>query len=112
MVTLGGESTEDEDFYLTLQRKKHFTDQDVKFGTADVYIEVCSQGMSWYGNIDAFELLPSSVKVELSSEAALEKGIERGVAVSFSPGLHAELSAALRVVFEGRDYYREVHAGA
>jgi len=107
VVSLTGESTEEEDFYLMLQRKKDFTEQDVKFGMADVYIEVCGQGMSWYGNIEFFEVGAASVKVELSAAAASEVGIEQGIDVSFPQASHPELCAALRLVFEGRDYYRE-----
>ena len=107
IVGLKGESSDELDYYLMLQRQKEFDEQDVKLGMADVYIEVCGQGMSWYGNIDSFELHPASVEVELSEAAATEVGIERGIHISFPPERHIELSVALREVFAGRRYYRE-----
>ena len=69
IVTLAGESTDGEDFYLWLRRKNHFTARDHELGMADVYIEYCGQGMSWYGHIDSFRLLKESVEVQLSAAA-------------------------------------------
>lgn len=107
IVTLRGDSTDEMDYYLMLQRKTHFTEQDTKLGMADVYIEYCGQGMSWYGNIDSFQLLTASVEVQMSDAAAAEKENDGKVVVSFEAEQRARLQSAFREVFEGRAYYSE-----
>jgi hypothetical protein len=107
IVTLAGESTDDEDFYLMLQRKKLFNARDHELGMADVYIEYCGQGMSWYGHIDSFRLLKESVEVQLSAAAAAEKQNDGKVVVSFNSNERTKLQTAFREVFEGRAYYTD-----
>jgi len=107
IVTLAGESTDDEDFYLMLQRKRHFTARDHELGMADVYIECCGQGMSWYGHIDSFRLLKESVEVQVSAAAAAEKQNDGKVVVSFNSNERAKLQTAFREIFEGRAYYTD-----
>ena len=106
-VTLAGDSTEDEDFYLMLQRKKHFTDRDKQLGMSDVYIEYGGQGMSWYGSIESFRLLKDSVAVQMRPAAAAEKQNDGQVLVSFNPLERERLRSAFGTVFEGRTYYTE-----
>ena len=67
---LGAPSTEDRDFYLTLQHKDKHSESDVSFGWDKPYIEYCGQGWSWYGHIESFELFRDHVVVQMDSEAA------------------------------------------
>ncbi len=77
-----GIDSEDEK-YLMLQRMKNPSLADRLFGFSKVYIEVCGQGWSWYGNIKRFELSDSTVRVELSRHAAKEMSDDGIVEITY-----------------------------
>jgi len=54
VTTLGAPSSDEDDYYLTLQHKAVHDDKDSKFGTDKPYIQFCGQGWSWYGHILSF----------------------------------------------------------
>jgi hypothetical protein len=110
VVQLAGESAAGEPFYLMLQRQKHFTPDDERLGMADVHIEFCGQGLSWYGNIRSFRLLPGRVEVQMSPAAAAEMGNDGRIVVEFPPQQGQALSAAFAEVFAGRTYYSDESA--
>ena len=103
-----GESFEAERYVMT-QRKDTFSEQDVRFGMDDVYIETCGQGWSWYGHIDSFELFGNRIRVQLDREAADRMGDDGVIDVSFDfpDDKRAALRAALRRTFAGRTCYAE-----
>ena len=98
--------------YLMLQRAGRFTEQDVQFGRADIYIECCGQGWSWFGHIVSFELLRDRVRVQLDATAASEMHNDGHVEVSFtlSDARFAELQRALTQIFDGYSYYKTTAA--
>lgn len=49
LIMLSVDEDLDSEQYLMLQRKHRFTDQDIRFGMDDIYVETCGQGWSWYG---------------------------------------------------------------
>jgi hypothetical protein len=95
--------------YLLTQRKHTFTDEDVRFGMNDVYIETCGQGWSWYGHIESFELFDNRVRVQLDPEAARHIGDDGVVEVSFdlTDEKRSALRVALRRTFAGRACYAD-----
>jgi Immunity protein 10 len=109
VVALGAPSTEEEDFYLMLQHKDEYDEQDVNFGMNEPYIEYCGQGWSWYGHIDQFELLRDRVKVQMNETAASRMGNDGHIEVQFSLGEQefGRLRAALRRTFYGRAFFIE-----
>jgi hypothetical protein len=108
-IILSVDDTLEAERYLMTQRKDTFTDQDVRFGMDDVYIETCGQGWSWYGHIDSFELFDTRVRVQLDAEAARRIDDDGVIEVSFDPmgEQRAALRAALRRTFAGRAYYSD-----
>ena len=103
-----GDTLEDER-YLMLQRKHRYSDEDVHRGMADVYIETCGQGWSWYGHIESFELAPGGIQVRLDASAAKEMGDDGVIEVTFdfSAERREALRTALREVFADRTQYVE-----
>src|SRR5216110_3447359 len=95
--------------YLMIQRQIEPSDEEVRSGMNDVYIETCGQGWSWYGHIESFKLFPGRIEVELDAAAASEIGEEGSVQVSFElpTERYVALRAALRRAFDGRSYYSE-----
>ena len=108
-IILSVDDTLEAERYLMTQRKDTFTDQDVRFGMDDVYIETCGQGWSWYGHIESFELFDTRVRVQLDAEAARRIDDDGVIEVSFDPmgEKRAALRAALRRTFAGRAYYSD-----
>jgi len=108
-IVLSVDDTLAAERYLTTQRKHAFTDEDVRLGMDDVYIETCGQGWSWYGHIDAFELFPDRVRVRLDAEAArrMEGDGVIEVDLDLTAERHAALRAALRRTFAGRACYAD-----
>ena len=108
-IILSVDGTLDAERYLMIQRKHTFTDQDVRLGMDDVYIETCGQGWSWYGHIDSFELLDARIRVQLDAEAARRIGDDGVIEVGFDPADEKRevLRAALRKTFAGRACYSE-----
>jgi hypothetical protein len=108
-VVLSIDDTLETERYLMTQRKHRFTDQDVRFGMNDVYIETCGQGWSWYGHIDSFELFDNRIRVQLDAEAARDLGDDGVIEVSvdLTAERRATLRAALRRTFAGRAYYAD-----
>lgn len=108
ITTLGVPSTEDDGFYLMLQHKDEYDEQDVRFGMNQPYIEYCSQGWSWYGHILSFTLRPDGINVQMDSEAADRMQSDGKIEVNLnlsSTQLH-DLRAALHRTFNGQAYFR------
>ena len=110
VTTLGAPSTEDEDFYLMLQRKDQYDEQDVRFGMNLPYIEYCAQGWSWYGNILSLTLRSNSVTVRMSAEAAerMQNDGEIEVQFNLSSAQFQELRSSLQQTFTGYAYFHDV----
>jgi len=108
-IILSVDDTLEAERYLMIQRKRTFTDQDVRFGMDDVYIETCGQGWSWYGHIDSFDLFDTRIRVQLDAEAARRIGDDGVIEVSFDPAheKRAALRAALRKTFAGKACYSD-----
>jgi len=108
-VVLSVDDTLEAERYLMTQRKDTFSDQDVRLGMNDVYIETCGQGWSWYGHIDSFELFEKRIRVQLDVEAAHRIDDDGVIEVSFdlTAEKRAALRAALRRTFAGRVCYAD-----
>ena len=93
--------------YLVVMRASEFTEQDVRLGMDNVYIETCGQGWSWYGHIVAFELFRDRVSVQLDAEAAKHMRDDGRIEVTFEldAARLRELRAGLGRVFAGYGYY-------
>jgi hypothetical protein len=109
VTALRGPSTENDDFYLMLQHKDRYTEQDAKFGMNQPYIEYCGQGWSWYGHIEHFELLRDRVKVKLDQAAASHMGNDGLIEVEFmlNDNEFTQLRQALRRTFREHHYFTE-----
>jgi hypothetical protein len=110
IVRLGAPSTDDDDFYLTLQHKNEYSAQDVKFGWDQPYIEYCGQGWSWYGHILEISLRRNCVTVRMDEEAAAHMNNDGIIEVQFDldNANYHELRSALRQTFQGCTYYCDV----
>ena len=108
-VILSVDDTLEAERYLMTQRKDTFSEQDVRFGMDDVYIETCGQGWSWYGHIDSFELFANRIRVQLDAEAAHRIDDDGVIEVSFdlTDEKRGALRAALRRTFAGRVCYAD-----
>ena len=84
LTILTGPSTDEQDFYLMLQRADKFDARDVARGSDKYYIEFCGQGLSWYGHVERFELLRSEIRLKMDAFARNEKGMDGVVIVHFS----------------------------
>jgi immunity protein 10 of polymorphic toxin system len=106
LVFFGDESSEQ---YLMLQAADSYDDQDVSLGMDDIYIEICGQGWSWYGNIEVFKLRRDRVFVQLSPEAANEMRDDGKVEATFELDKteYARLRKTLQKIFEGKEYFRD-----
>jgi len=104
---LGAPSTEDRDFYLTLQHKDKHSESDASFGWDKPYIEYCGQGWSWYGHIESFELFRDHVVVQMDSEAAARMQDDGHIEVRFDLGEEefSKLRRALERTFKGVSYF-------
>ena len=109
VTALGAESVEEDDFYLMLQQKDRYTEQDAKFGMNQPYIEYCGQGWSWYGHIESFQLQRDHVKVQLDMEAASHMRNDGLIEVEFklNDGEFNQLRQALKRTFRDRQYFTE-----
>jgi Immunity protein 10 len=105
----GAESSEDDDFYLMLQHKDHYTEQDATVGMNQPYIEYCGQGWSWYGHIESFQLHRDRVKVQLDREAASHMRNDGLIVVEFKLGddKFNQLRQALKRTFRDHKYFTE-----
>jgi Immunity protein 10 len=106
-VSLAAPSTEDKDYYLILQSKGDYSDQDIRFGMDKPYIEYCGQGWSWYGHIESFELFRDRVRVRMDPSAASRMRNDGVFEVKFKLDQlqFARLHGALERTFHGVDYF-------
>ena len=95
--------------YLMLQAAYEYSEQDIRLGMNDIYIECCGQGWSWYGHIEAFRLSRRQVEVQLSPTAAEHMHNDGQVLAHFTvpDDEYQALRSTLRDVFNGRAYYSE-----
>ncbi|MGO9952865.1 MAG: Imm10 family immunity protein, partial [Dissulfurispiraceae bacterium] len=107
LTELSAPSTEDADFYLRLQRKHKFSEQDIEWGQDKPYIEYCGQGFSWYGHITKFALFRDHISVQMDSHAANEMRTDGYFEVYFilNEADFNRLENALEKTFDGFDYY-------
>lgn len=109
VTALGAESTEEDDYYLMLQHKNHYTEQDAKLGMNQPYIEYCGQGWAWYGHIESFQLRRDCVKVQLDMKAASHMKNDGAINVEFKldDDEFNQLRQALKRTFRDRPYFTE-----
>lgn len=109
VTTLSAPSTEDDDFYLMFQHKEQYTAQDVKLGMNEPYVEYCGQGCSWYGEMEAVELLANRLRVRMSKVAAehMQNGGLLEVSFALGGSEFGQLRNALRRTFNGQPYFVE-----
>jgi hypothetical protein len=109
ITTLSAPSTDDDDFYLMFQHKAQYTAQDVKFGMAKPYVEYCGQGCSWYGEMEAVELLADRLRVRMSKVAAdhMENGGLLEVSFELGESEFGQLRNALKRTFDDQPYFVE-----
>jgi hypothetical protein len=110
LTVLGAPSTEEEDFYLMLQRPYTYSKDAVQWGQDKPYIEFCSQGQSWYGHIESFRLLRDRVLVRMDQTAASEMRNDGNIEVIFDldDKRFAELKRALHNTFQDVSYFEVV----
>ena len=99
----------DDEKYLMLQRLKHPTLTERIFGFTKVYIEVCGQGWSWYGQINRFVLSDMTVRVELSRCAAREMVDDGIVEITYrlEPEKRTEWLAIIYRIFDGSKFFEK-----
>ena len=104
LVVFSADETFEAERYLMIQRAHSFSEQDIRFGMNDVYIETCGQGWSWYGHIESFQLYPDKVAVQLDGVAAAYMRDTGAIEATchWPPERFADLRAALRQAFSGR----------
>ncbi len=109
IVSFGAPSTEDDDFYLMLQHKGGYDEQDVELGMNLPYIEYCGQGWSWYGHILSFDLHREHVSVQMDAQAAHEMGNDGLLEVRFdlAEAQFDALRLALQRTFAGHAYFHD-----
>ena len=109
VTALGAPSTDEEDFYLMLQHKHLYDEQDRQFGMDKPYIEYCGQGWSWYGHIVSFRLSSKRLQVRMDQEAASHMGNDGQIEVTFElpDAQFSALRAALRTTFTGCAYFAD-----
>lgn len=107
VIGFGAPSTEEEDFYLMLQHKDEYDEQDVEFGMNEPYIEYCGQGWSWYGHMDRFTLMRDRVEIQMNHAAASHMGNDGHIEVGFSLSDQEfdRLSVALQRTFNGQAFF-------
>lgn len=110
VTTLSAPSTENDDFYLMFQHKDQYTAQDVKFGMNKPYVEYCGQGCSWYGEMEAVELLPDRLRVRMSKVASdhMQNGGLLEVSFVLNESEFGQLRSALKRTFNDQPYFVEL----
>ena len=112
VVILSVDDNLEAERYLMFQREERPSADQVRFGMADVYVETCGQGWSWYGHIESVRLTRTSIAVQLDAQAAHEMRDTGYVDVTFelAPDRFHALREALRTVLRGRDYFVDAAA--
>jgi len=112
LIVLSVDETLEAERYLMIQRKLRFSEEDHRHESADVYIETCGQGWSWYGHIVSFQLLEDHIQVQLDPSAAAAMKDNGFIEVSFalSRDERDTLRTALHRAFEGRPYFVDAAA--
>lgn len=95
--------------YVMLQAKDAYSQEDVRLGMNDIYIECCGQGWSWYGHMESFVLADQRIDVQLDRTAAEHMRNDGRFVVTFSVEQEQlrKLRDTLAQVFNGRRYYAE-----
>jgi hypothetical protein len=106
-TTLSAPSTDEDDFYLMFQHKDQHTAQDVKLGMDKPYVEYCGQGCSWYGEMEAVELLADRLRVRMSKVAAdhMQNGGLLEVSFVLGESHFGQLRNALKRTFNDQPYF-------
>lgn len=112
LVILSADDSLEAERYLMFQRAREWSDEDQRLGMADVYVETCGQGWSWYGHIASVELRNNRIEVLLDEHAASRMRDTGEILVGFelSPTQFAELREAMRRIFRDRAYFRDLAA--
>ncbi|MDY6948312.1 MAG: Imm10 family immunity protein [Pseudomonadota bacterium] len=108
LIAWGAEKNPEEN-YLMLQAADEYSEDDVRLGMNDIYVECCGQGWSWYGHIQSFRLSRHSVDVKLDAAAADHMGNDGRIHVQFSvdDAAYGNLQLVLRHIFNGRACFTE-----
>jgi hypothetical protein len=109
VTALAAPSTDQHDFYLMLQHKQVYDDQDKRLGMDQPYIEFCGQGWSWYGHILSFQLFRDRIQVSMDNKAACEMGNDGLMEVTFAveDDEFDTLRGALWTTFKGQSCFKE-----
>jgi hypothetical protein len=105
---LSAPSTEEHDFYLTLQHKSEHSLEDVRLGMEKPYIEYCGQGWSWYGHIESFMLFRDRISIQMDATDAAHMRNDGNLEVCFklNDDDFSELRRALERTFHNVSYFR------
>ena len=109
IIALGAPSTEQEDYYLLLQRNEAESTEDAKLGTSGPHVEFCGQQWSWYRHMLQVRLLRDSITISMSAEAARamrNDGILR-IGFNMTEEQYSQLRLALSECFRDEGYYTE-----
>jgi hypothetical protein len=109
VTALAAPSTDQHDFYLMLQHRQVYDDQDKRLGMDKPYIEFCGQGWSWYGHILSFQLFRDRIQVSMDNKAACKMGNDGLMEITFAVGDDEfdTLRGALGTTFKGQSYFKE-----
>ncbi len=110
VTTLSAPSTDAGDFYVMFQHKDQYTAQDVKCGMNKPHVEYCGQGCSWYGAMEAVELLADRLRIRMNKDAADHMKNSGLLEVSFvlDESEFGQLRAALKRTFIDQPYFVEL----
>lgn len=72
--------------YLMFQGQYEYSEEDVRLGQNQPYVEIQNQGWSWYGHINKVELERTSLTLQMDEEAQSHMEQDGFVTVRFQLG--------------------------
>lgn len=69
LVLFGSVEEMDGSPYLMFQGSYGYSDDDIRLGMNQPYVEITNQGWSWYGHMSRVELLRTSLTLQMDQEA-------------------------------------------